>query len=793
LINKAIFLIWFLFFSSCQFGGGSSNGDFAKRPSLENTNSSSDEINIPTVESNTIPVVTGDKNIDLGFNYWSNIFNIDDRYLSPELPEGCDQFDETFYVDQKAGNELNNGLSTSMPLKTINQALSLISSSKCSLISVGEGTYKEVLDFAYGEKDKTTIFGEDRNKTTILSKLPMSGWIKLTNIECPGGFECNIYKKEFNEEKAQNFHMHYKDKIITPVHAVGQYSFREKIQSSDLLSGILPNDDDEDGMPDYKVTDNLKTDGLVSGLTESGREKFKNHMLEIMMSDAKGFQYVGSAVLDRGDLSFSGIDGIYYIHVDLFSDDDPLSIGHSTIYFRPLDNEVEPEYNLSAHLGYSIFIRDSSRIVIQNLTIKNGRYNTYIYRNSNHIKLIGNIYEGGYRNIYINGGAQGGNYYAPSNITVKGNQITNSLSLNTDPQSLGHYRNFFLIKQILTDVHGIFLYNAGENIEIKNNFIYGVSNGVQSYNSDLNFIDTNLNVHHNLIINVIDDALEPGGLCKSCRWHHNHIRNAAQSIRLKLKDSYSEGPVFIYKNITMNSDKFSYNEDKTLFHNSNTEVYFHTGSTVPIYFYNNIFNGSRCLLMPTGGNVEEAGKNFYMINNIFNCRYSIGKQRVGAYPSGIVEGEKNLQILFSHNWFGGEYDDRSTWQDGRLYLDDHEMFTFDGTNIRETSAEGEIGLSFFGKPMGQNSLDNFLERTDFCQKNSLTSLAGLDVSDSFNLHWRYNDTVIYSSTTYVHEIDRRITDSSNVLMSLPGAEGSFIGAFEGSSSNCNELEWLLPN
>tara|TARA_B100000925_G_scaffold36518_2_gene23974 strand:+ start:4658 stop:6880 length:2223 start_codon:yes stop_codon:yes gene_type:complete len=739
-----------------------------------------------------IKKVTGDSNIDLGFDYWKNTFKVDDRYLIPVLPGDCVEFDETFYVDQKSGSDINDGLTRATSFKTINKAMDVISSVNCSLIRVASGVYLEVLDFAYGEKNKTTIFGESREETVILSKAPLDSWEKLAPEDCPEGLECDIYKKEISNELAQNYHLHYKDKIITPVNVVGQYSFREVLEITDLLSGVLPNDGDEDGLPDYKVTDDMKSNAAISGLTSLGRDKFKNHMLSIMMSDAEGLRYIGSSVMDYVDLSFEGIEAIYYIHKDLYADEDPSGDGASTIYFRALDGEENPTNFISASLGYSVFIRDSSNLVIQNLSIKNGRYNTYIYRNSHNIKILGNIFKGGYRNIYVNGSFRNGTYHSPSNLLISGNQITNNFSLTTDPQSEGHFRNFLLIKEILSDAHGVYLLNAGENITINNNFIYGVANGIQTYNTDTNYIDNNLGVHHNLIINVIDDALEPGGLCQNCKWHHNHIRNAAQSIRLKLKDELSVGPVFIFKNITINSDKFSLGESGVPFHNSNTEIYFHTGSTVPINIYNNSFNGSRCLVMPTGGNIEEAGANFYFINNIFNCRYSMGKIRVGAYPSGITEGEKNLQILFSHNWLGGEFDDRPSWQNGRLYLDDHEMFSFDGTNMVETSGPGQVGLNFYGGFIGSNSDNHHLIRTNFCNKKFSDTLSGLDVSDLDNLIWNYEDQVQYSGNTYVHNIDRRIKNVNDEAISLPGIIGEYVGPFDPNASDCSDFKWLLP-
>ena len=465
-------------------------------------------------------------------------------------------------------------LSKNRPFKTINAALSKVSPDICSLIKVAKGTYLETLDLLDGEKNRTTLL-EGRDETIILSKQSMDGWEKLSDEECPGGEDCNIYKLNVDLSLGLSYHIHYKDKIITPVKAVGGYSFREKLQASDLLSGVLPINLDDYGLPFFRVTNDF-LDGtygsyFMSGLTSQGRENFKNHMLEVMMSSAEGLKY-HSSILQRGDLTFSGIEGINYIHND--------HLGNYTCYFRALDDEADPQNFISKQLAYSISILDSSNIVIQNLTIKNGRYNLLIKGRTQNIKVIGNILKGGYRNIYVfNNGVD-----SPSEILIQGNQITNSFSLNPDPQSLSHYRNFLLIKETMKDLHGVYLWNAGDNISVNQNFIYGVSNGIQVWRDSSSFQSENLDVHHNLIINTIDDALEAGGHCKNCRWHHNHIRNAAQSIRLKLRDDLSEGPVFFLKNVTINSDKYSYEEDKIPFHNSNTEVYFHTGSTVPIYF-----------------------------------------------------------------------------------------------------------------------------------------------------------------------------------------------------------------
>ena len=51
-----------------------------------------------------------------------------------------------------------------------------------------------------------------------------------------------------------------------------------------------------------------------------------------MMSDAEGLRYLGSSVMDYVDLSYKGIEAIYYIHTDLYADEDLSGDGASTIY-----------------------------------------------------------------------------------------------------------------------------------------------------------------------------------------------------------------------------------------------------------------------------------------------------------------------------------------------------------------------------------------------------------------------------------------------------------------------------
>ena len=429
---------------------------------------------------------------------------------------------------------------------------------------------------------------------------------KIITAECPGNVECDIYKVTLPKEIPNNYHLMYKDKVVVPVTFVPQIGFRKVVQASDLTSGVLPSDENEDGYPDLKVSDEQ------SELTSIGRENYKNYALEKLMSDGSDLVLYGSDVLDNNNLTFEDFSAMYFVHHNITPEEatSPDVEPQSTIYFKAFDNEVTPENFISTHINYSTYIRDSSNIVIQNLNIQGGRYNSIISRNSHKVKLIGNIYSSSFRNIYVVGKSKNEVYYAPSDILIQGNVITNNFSVNVDPQGLNNYMIFLMVKEILGDGHGVYLLNTGDNIEVKNNFLYNVANGIQSYRDNIEYNSENLAVHHNLIINSLDDALEPGGSCVSCKWYLNHIRNAAQAIRLKISDSKSVGPLYLFQNIVELQDKYSYDDDGVPFHNNQLALFYHTGTKVPIYIYNNSFFGSRCMIQPTGGNIAESGRTF---------------------------------------------------------------------------------------------------------------------------------------------------------------------------------------
>jgi parallel beta-helix repeat protein len=810
--------------------GCSASSDKESSISLTNTNDSENTSN-PTVRQSAKQT-----NIDIGNLWMDEQYYQQNPHSEPLLPNGCTQFDDTFYVSTN-GDDTNNG-SQQAPFKTIQHALLQTDPNNCSLVRVAPGEYKEALNLtAWSDGsgtrvfNKITLFGEDRKTTKLISKKSYfyydeePSWEKLSPQECPNAQACNIYKKRFdpyssvsdninfNGHLNANTFFHYKDKIVIPVHVVAKYGFQEVVQPSDLKSGT-----------DYASIANADTfiKNDYSELTTTGAKNYRDLLLEILNTDSSYMSNQGSGVLLRNDHSWDDLGSAYFTYLD----HDESGNKFSYIYFRPFDDEQNPSEYLTTHIMYNFYIVGQSNIVIQNLHVQNGRYGISVSRNSHNIKIVGNTFKNNFKGVYL----YGDTYGSPSNIEIYGNKISNNYDLNYSPQSKSAYRNFILLKETVGDSHGISLLNHGSNINIHHNFIHNVANGIQSYTADsTTYPESNLLVHHNLIINTIDDALEPGGDCHECHWYSNHLRNTSQSIRLKLTDNVSRGPIYIYKNVFYNQGKFEFENE--LHYGNQTSFYFHTPSEVPIYVYNNLFLGFRCLLPPTSamwkynpdgtlqtdsdGNTINKDMKMYFINNILSCRYSMPNISYGTWPLYYFNGDnstprisqKNKQPLLSHNWIGGIVDHRETngtkafHQNDRTYLfaqlpdtnSPHNPELNEDLNFIHKASIGETATHIFDSFDADNNGDeDILKRKDFCPPTSTYPElinGGLDITDSQNLSWNYIQRTDRYSTSYLHQIDRSISQN------LPGVsfpnDNIHIGPFASTNSSCHNLDWLL--
>ena len=696
-------------------------------------------------------------------------------------PNGCNDFDHIYYVSTNGSDDATG--SSSAPLATVQKAIDLANNSECTLINVSNGRYLQTFNII--NKRNITIKGKNRVTTQMLSKKILDKWAPLTPDECTINRNCKIMKMILNPTYDNHAHILYKDKVSIPMISLAQYSFREIITSDDLANpSLLDEAEYINGVPNIYISSNL------SELTARGKEKFKNHAIKIMQTDTRSYRYLYSGVMNRNDLTWDGVGSIYYVHPGV----DKYGNAIATIYFKALDNDDEAYKHVSTHLGANGRISDSQNIVIQNLSLFNGRYGLVKHRDSHNVKIIGNIFSGHHRVIYAYGDQKNGEKIAPSNIEIYGNQITNNLDLNISPQFAGAYRNFRLVKLGLGDAHGINLSNVGANVNIHHNFIYNAGNGVQSSNDNkVDYQTIDLKVHHNLIINTLDDGLEPGGTCINCRWYANHLRNSSQAIRIKTRDRNSIGPVFIYNNVIYNQDKYDYED--VLPSGGQTTFYYHTASSVPIYVYNNLFMGFRCFLMPTQDSPTGA-PNLYFLNNIFSCKYSMPNARMGYWPDPIENSaNKNNQPLFSHNFVGGLQDSRQsiTSSSGNV----RELYATEMLHIFADNRRGRalnyVYRSRNAEPShifdsSNSDRTHILERTNFCPNQSPFSellSKGLNLNDQENLSWQFMDKVPYENNILDHQIDRAIQHELPNFFDNIFPIGPFL-----KNQNCENFNWI---
>lgn len=699
-----------------------------------------------------------------------------------QLPHGCTNFDRIFHVST-FGSDANDGRAMS-PFATVQKAIDLANNNECTKIKIQNGQYRQTIKLA--RKKNIAIIGENRITTQLLSKKILKGWEYLDRRECSVARHCNILKLTIDGNYSNRYHLLYKDKVSVPMWSLARYSFREVITSNDLKdSSLLDEAEYIDGLPNIIISDDL------AELSKDGKEHFKKHVIQILATDTRSYKYMNSGVMDRNDLTWKGVGSAYYVDQGFDKRGNPIS----TIYFKAFDNDESAYEHISTHLGYSAYINDSQNIVIQNLSLYNGRFGLSISRDSHHIKAIGNLFSGHYRSVYIHGSQGYGQKIAPSHIEVYGNQITNNLDMNMSPQFAGAYRNFNLVKKGLSDAHGVYLYNVGANVDVHHNFIYNAGNGVQSFNDNKEDYQTiDLKVHHNLIINTLDDGIEPGGTCINCRWYSNHLRNTSQSLRIKIRDRNSIGPVFIYNNVFYNQDKYDYKEN--LAASNQTNIFYHTASNVPIYIYNNTFLGFRCFLMPTRDSATGA-PNLYFLNNIFSCKYSMPNARLGAWPNPIaVSGAKNEHPIYSHNWIGGVQDKRKS-----VISSSGNLRTLYQTEWLHTFADDNEGnpLNYVYRAQADATpvhiFDDFntenshvLRRINFCPQQSPFSEiinGGINLNKSDDLHWQFIDEISYSGGTIYHQINRKISHDLPTDIETPFPIGFY------DIKACKDFQWLL--
>ena len=140
--------------------------------------------------------------------------------------------------------------------------------------------------------------------------------------------------------------------------------------------------------------------------------------------------------------------------------------------------------------------------------------------------------------------------------------------------------------------------NSKGGHKIHDNYLHNHWGGIQDYGDN-----PDLDIHHNRIDKIEDDALEPNGTERNCRWHHNHVTDSRCAIRIKCIQT---GPMYAYANVFHNNKEDCRNFKSHQYPDAVAFLYHNTGDA-----YAGV--KSHGVKMPPGV------KNFHYFNNLFFC------------------------------------------------------------------------------------------------------------------------------------------------------------------------------
>ncbi len=241
-----------------------------------------------------------------------------------------------------------------------------------------------------------------------------------------------------------------------------------------------------------------------------------------------------------------------------------------------------------------VHIENVDRIVIRNLTIRHGWYGVNV---SNSMGVVVEHCQVGptHHGIWLGTNSD--------RATVRFNKITQqpwSVTGPTPNQARENWTNWIAHKRGgHWDSFGIELYKTAGGHRVHDNFIHDHWGGIESKGEGDH--NRGSEIHHNRIINISDDALEPTLAVGDTRWHNNRIENAICGFRIK---HVTVGPVFAYHNIFLRctEDFRNYGEKKL--------------KPVEVYVYHNTSTARRAAYV--SNKVHGIGTpNYYYLNNLF--------------------------------------------------------------------------------------------------------------------------------------------------------------------------------
>ncbi len=241
-----------------------------------------------------------------------------------------------------------------------------------------------------------------------------------------------------------------------------------------------------------------------------------------------------------------------------------------------------------------IRISGADRCVVRGLTLRNAAYGVRIEDSLGSAVencAIGPVDYG----VWLDRGAD--------RCTVRFNEIFMNPYAGADPKGEGAWDNWQAHKRGgHYDRFGVQIYKTAGGHEVHDNFIHDTWDGIEDRGGPGE--NRGLRIHHNRIVNVSDDGLEPNGAEEDCRWHDNLVERSICGFRIKAP---TVGPLYAYRNLFFdNAEDFRNYGEVAL-------------KPATVYIYHNTCTSNAAI---TSNKVFGIGTpNYHYFNNLFWCAY----------------------------------------------------------------------------------------------------------------------------------------------------------------------------
>jgi hypothetical protein len=214
-------------------------------------------------------------------------------------------------------------------------------------------------------------------------------------------------------------------------------------------------------------------------------------------------------------------------------------------------------------------IAGANRCVVRGLTLRNAAYGVRIEDSLGSVVencTIGPVDYG----VWLDRGAD--------RCTVRFNEIFMDPYAGADPKGEGAWDNWQAHKRGgHYDRFGVQIHKTAGGHEVHDNFIHDTWDGIEDRGGPGE--NRGLRIHHNRIVNVSDDGLEPNGAEEDCRWHDNLVQRSICGFRIKAP---TVGPLYAYRNLFFDNGEDFRNYGEVQLKPATVYIYHNTCSGVLI-------------------------------------------------------------------------------------------------------------------------------------------------------------------------------------------------------------------